>query len=135
MSAFHSETMSVMITKGVINIRLYINRYTYHSILMLALSLARYDNTVRYGPPVHGSRNRLMRIPIKNALCFLINYYYQDQFLEVCLEYLFLQVELAEFAQVLMSSSLKLVELLLQLLQLLYHIQTVPHHSLALFLL
>ena len=47
--------------------RLYIRRYMYPMRFILLDSLARYVRIVRYGHPVHGSKNKLISIPMKNA--------------------------------------------------------------------
>jgi hypothetical protein len=78
-SADPRDMRTVIITNGVINIRLYISKYIYHIIFIVELSLARYESIVRYGPQVQGSKNKLMSIPIKNAHIGECIFFIQDR--------------------------------------------------------
>lgn len=55
----HNHTTNAIIIIGKINIRLYIIKYIYPREFKFALSDARYHNIVKYGPDVHGSKNKL----------------------------------------------------------------------------
>jgi hypothetical protein len=58
--------MNIIINIGIINTILYINIYIAAMLNEISFD-DKYDVTTTYGPDVHGSKNRLIRNPIKKA--------------------------------------------------------------------